>query len=119
MKTYSATPSSYSLVKNISSTAATDIITSSSPSVHDVAKSLHSTTTIHSSSHSRPPPSSSTSSNSAEQFVEETDEDGIDYVEAAALDGAPLADDLAETYFRRLGQLAWCMQVDREKYVEV
>merc|ERR550534_2627452 len=43
-------------------------------------------------------------------LIEETDEDGIDYVEAVAVDGAPLLDDLAETYFSRLGQLAWCMQ---------
>ena len=46
-------------------------------------------------------------------MVEETDEDGIDYVEAVAVDGAPLLDHQAETYFARLGKLAWCLQVQR------
>ena len=57
---------------------------------------------------SLPPPRPSSA-----PLIEEVDEDGIDYVEAVAVDGAPLLDDLAETYFSRLGQLAWCMQVER------
>merc|ERR1719309_1510155 len=52
-------------------------------------------------------------------MVEETDEDGIDYVEAVAVDGASLLDHEAETYFARLGKLAWCLQAADNKSVMV
>ena len=53
----------------------------------------------------------------ATAVMEETDVDGIDYVEVTAVDGKPLADRDVEFYFGNFGKLAWCLQGDNQAAV--